>query len=160
MKNYLALFPAKIAGEKIDLMTLDDATDPTKGAVNAKRFVTEDKGSLILGSAATPMAIGVAMADVAMESGTVQLAFSPAQSPPGKDACDTRIVLVKILPVALKKAKPGTKGFRAAIKAALEGMGRTVLAHGVKNWSPTDHWGYPNETGVMLKVVYSDWKLA
>ena len=160
MKNYFALFPQTIAGEKVNLIILDDATDPTKGVVNAKRFVTEDKGNLILGSAATPMAIGVAMADVAMESGTVQLAFSPAQSPPGKDACDTRIVLVMILPVALKKAKPGTKGFRAAIKAALEGMGRTVLAHGVKNWSPTDHWGYPNETGVMLKVVYSDWKLA
>ena len=27
-----------------------------------------------------------------------------------------------------------------------------MFAHGVMNWTPTDHWGYTNETGVMLKV--------
>ena len=43
MKNYFALFPQTIAGEKVNLIILDDATDPTKGVINAKRFVTEDK---------------------------------------------------------------------------------------------------------------------
>ena len=66
---------------------------------------------------------------------------------------DARIVLEKILPVALKKAKPGTPEFRAALRAAVENMGRTVFSHGVMNWTATDHWGYTNETGVMLKVV-------
>ena len=47
----------------------------------------------------------------------------------------------------------GTPEFRAALRDAVEGMGRTVFAHGVMNWTPTDHWGYTNETGVMLKVV-------
>jgi branched-chain amino acid transport system substrate-binding protein len=32
-------------------------------------------------------------------------------------------------------------------------MGRTIFSHGVMNWTPTDHNGYTNETGVMLKVV-------
>jgi branched-chain amino acid transport system substrate-binding protein len=68
-------------------------------------------------------------------------------------AYDARIMLEKILPVALKRAKPGTPEFRAALRDAVEGMGRTVFAHGVMNWTPTDHWGYTNETGVMLKVV-------
>jgi branched-chain amino acid transport system substrate-binding protein len=66
---------------------------------------------------------------------------------------DARIVLEKIIPVALKKGKPGTPEFRAALRDAVEGMGRTVFSHGVMNWTATDHWGYTNETGVMLKVV-------
>jgi branched-chain amino acid transport system substrate-binding protein len=334
MKNYFALFPQTIGGEKLNLIILDDATDPTKGVVNAKRFVTEDKVDIVMGSAATPVAI--AMSDVAAESGTVQLAFSPAQLPPGKDAWtfrlpqsnavmahpmvehmqkqgvktvgflgytdaygegwlkdftpvaekagikviaverfarpdtsvtaqalklvaanpdamlivasgsgaamphkaivernykgkiyqthaaasrdlmrvggkdvegayvvsgpaviaeqlaeshpskklaidfvqkyekaygagsrnqfaghayDTLIVLEKVLPLALKKARPGTKEFRLALKDAIEGMGRTVFSHGVMNWTPSDHWGFTNETGVMLKVVNGDWKV-
>jgi branched-chain amino acid transport system substrate-binding protein len=38
-------------------------------------------------------------------------------------------------------------------------MGRTVLAHGVIKWTKDDHWGFTNETGVMLKVVNQDWKV-
>jgi len=66
---------------------------------------------------------------------------------------DAKIMLEKILPVALKQAKPGTPEFRAALRDAVENMGRTVFAHGVMNWTKDDHWGYTNETGVMLKVV-------
>ncbi|MEI6029171.1 MAG: ABC transporter substrate-binding protein [Betaproteobacteria bacterium] len=68
-------------------------------------------------------------------------------------AYDARIMLEKILPVALRAGKPGTPEFRAALRDAVEGMGRTVFAHGVMNWTKDDHWGYTNETGVMLKVV-------
>ena len=66
---------------------------------------------------------------------------------------DARVVLEKVIPVALKKGKPGTPEFRAALKDAVETMGRTVFSHGVMNWTAQDHWGYTNETGVMLKVV-------
>ena len=66
---------------------------------------------------------------------------------------DFQIVMEKIVPVALKKAKPGTPEFRAALRDAMETMGRTVFAHGVMNWTKDDHWGYTNETGVMQKVV-------
>jgi branched-chain amino acid transport system substrate-binding protein len=75
-------------------------------------------------------------------------------------AYDAQIVLEKILPLALKKAKPGTPEFRAALKDAMENMGRTVFSHGVMNWTATDHWGYTNETGVMLTVKNGDWALA
>ena len=68
-------------------------------------------------------------------------------------AYDAKIMLEKILPVALKKAKPGTPEFRAALRDAVEGMGRTIFSHGVMNWTATDHWGYTNETGVLLQVV-------
>ncbi len=72
---------------------------------------------------------------------------------------DALVVLEKAVPIALKKGKPGTPEFRAALRDALETMGRTVLAHGVINWSPTDHWGYTNETGVMLKVIDGKFKV-
>ena len=73
-------------------------------------------------------------------------------------AYDAQIVLEKIVPVALKKAKPGTPEFRAALRDAMETMGRTVFSHGVMNWTATDHWGYTLETGVMLKVVDGKFK--
>ena len=74
-------------------------------------------------------------------------------------SADALTVLEKAVPIALKKAKPGTPEFRAALRDALEGMGRTVLAHGVLNWTAQDHWGYTTETGVMLKVVNGAFKV-
>ena len=60
VNNQLKLWPATIAGEKVKLIILDDATDPTTGIMNAKRFVTDDKADVILGSVATPVAIPMA----------------------------------------------------------------------------------------------------
>ena len=328
MSNQLKLFPKTIAGEKVNLILLDDATDPGKGAANARRFVTEDKVDIIFDSCIT--AVAAAMTEIATEAGTVQLAGSPVGVPAGKDkwlfrlpqsntvmghavvehmkkqgvktigflgytdaygeqwlkeispqldkagikivgierfartdtsvtpqalklnaanpdailvvasgsgaampqlglaergykgkiyqthaaatqdlmrvggkavegtfvvsgpaviaeqlpdshpskkvsvdfvtkyenamgpksrnqfaghAYDFQVTMEKVLPVALKKAKPGTPEFRAAVRDAIEGMGRTVFAHGVMNWTKDDHWGYTMETGVMLKVV-------
>ncbi len=334
MQNQLKLFPKTIAGEKVNLIILDDATDPGKGAANARRFVTEDKVDVIFGSCIT--AVAAAMTDVASEAGTVQLAGSPVGVPAGKDkwlfrlpqsntvmghavvehmkkqgvktvgflgytdaygqqwldavtpmlekagikmvanerfartdtsvtpqalkitsanpdavlivasgsgaampqlalversykgkvyqthaaatpdlprvggksvegtfvvsgpallgdqlpdshpskkaaldfvnkfeaangpnsrnqfaghAYDFQITMEKVIPVALKKAKPGTPEFRAAIRDGLETMGRTVFAHGVMNWTKDDHWGYTLETGVMTKVVDGKFKV-
>ena len=334
MQNQFKLFPQTIAGEKVQLIVLDDATDPGKGAANARRFVTEDKVDLIIGSCIT--AVAAAMTDIAAEAGTVQLAGSPVGVPPGKDkwmfrlpqsntvighamvehmkkqgvktvgflgytdaygeqwlkevtplldkagiklvgterfartdtsvtpqalklvaanpdamlvvasgsgaampqlgliergykgkiyqthaaatmdlmrvggkavegtfvaagpvivpnqlpdshpskkvaldfvakydkaygagshnqfsghAYDAQIALEKAVPMALKKAKPGTPEFRAALRDSMETMGRTVFAHGVMNWTPADHWGYTMETGVVMKVTDGQFKV-
>ena len=335
MGNAIKLWPQSIAGEKLKVIVLDDATDPTKGVNNAKRFVTEDKVDIIMGSAATPVVIP--MAGVAFESLTPQYMFSPGVLPAGKDywsfrlpqgnavmshaiiehmkkqgvktvgflgytdaygeswlkdfqdqsallggpkvvaterfarsdtsvtaqalkltsanpdamllvasgsgaamphkaviergykgkiyqthaaatrdlmrvggkdvegafvvsgpaviaeqlpanhpskaiaqkfvdqyeaaygkgnrnqfaahAYDAVLVLEKVIPVALKKAKPGTPEFRAALRDATEQMGRTVISHGVLNYTKDNHWGYTTETGVILKVVNGDWKV-
>jgi branched-chain amino acid transport system substrate-binding protein len=327
MQNQLKQFPKEIAGEKVNLIVLDDASDPGKGVSNTRRLITEDKVDLIYGSALTPVA--AAMAPVTAENKVLQIAGSPVGVPPGQDhwlfrlpqgndvmahamvehmkkqgiktigfigytdaygelwlkaltpeaekngmkivaverfaradtsvtpqalklvsanpdamvvvatgsgaampekaivergfkgkiyqthaaatpdlvriggkdvegtfvvsgpavvaeqlpdshpskkvamdfvtkyekangpgsrnqfaghSYDFQIVMEKIVPVALKKAKPGTPEFRAALRDAMETMGRTVFAHGVMNWTKDDHWGYTNETGVMLKV--------
>jgi branched-chain amino acid transport system substrate-binding protein len=327
MQNQIKLWPQSIAGEKLNVIILDDASDPGKGVSDAKRLISEDKADIIIGSCLTPVA--AAMAPVTAEAKVVQLAGSPVGVPPGQDqwlfrlpqsndvmahamvqhmkklgvktvgflgytdaygeqwlnaftkegekngikiiaterfartdtsvtpqalklvsanpdamlvvasgsgaampekaivergfkgkiyqthaaatpdlmriggkdvegtyvvsgpafvgdslpdshpskkvatdfvqqydkaygagsrsqfaghSYDALIVLQKVIPVALKKAKPGTPEFRQAIKDGMEGMGRTVFAHGVMNWSAQDHWGYTPETGVMLKV--------
>ena len=334
MNNGLKMWPATVAGEKIKLVILDDATDPSKGVQNVRRLTTEDKVDLIMGSGATPVAI--AMAAVAAETSTPQLALSPIQLPPGKDTWSFRLpqsngvmanamvshmlkggvktvafigyadaygegwlqelsprlekagikllvterfnradtsvtaqalkvaganpdavvvvasgsgaampqlavlergfkgriyqthaaaskdlmrvggkavegtfvtagpvvvaeqlpathpsrelgmkfnaayeqingpgsrnqfaahsydgylMLEQVVPVALKKAKPGTPEFRAALKEALESAKGLAVTHGVLDYTPTDHWGFRPDTGVVMKVVNGEWKL-
>ena len=77
----------------------------------------------------------------------------------GAHAFDVVIVLEKAIPLALKKGKPGTKEFRAGLKEALETMGHTPVSQGVLNYTATDHFGYTPETGVLLKIVNSDWQV-
>jgi len=75
----------------------------------------------------------------------------------GAHAFDVVVVLQKAVPIALKKAKPGTAEFRQALKDAFETMGRTPVSQGVLNWTATDHFGYTPETGVLLQVKGGDW---
>ena len=332
--NQAKLWPKTIAGEKLNVIVMDDATDPNQGVTHAKRFVTNDKVDVIMGSVATPVA--AAVAQVAEEAATPQIAWSPVAVPAGKvkwlfrlpqsnavmghaiiehmkkqgiksvgflgysdaygetwlndfkpqaekagikfgpverfaradtsvtgqalklvqanpeailvvasgsgaampqmalaergykgkiyqthaaatrdlmrvggkaveggfvvsgpavlaeqlpdshpskaeaikfvqqyekaygpgsrnqfagHAYDSIIVMEKAVPIALKKARPGTPEFRAALRDAFEQIGKTTLAHGVLNWTPTDHWGYTDDTGVMMKVTGGEFKV-
>jgi len=83
MQNYIKLWPESVAGEKLKVILLDDASDPTRAVQNARKFVTEDKVDVVMGSSVTVNA--VAMAETVAESGTVQLMFSPAALQAGKD---------------------------------------------------------------------------
>ncbi len=73
---------------------------------------------------------------------------------------DVAIVLQRIIPMALKKAKPGTKEFRLALKEAIETMGRTPVSHGVLNYTVKDHGGFTPDTGMLLTIVNGTWALA
>ncbi|MEP7303719.1 MAG: ABC transporter substrate-binding protein [Caldimonas sp.] len=111
-KNGIALWPATIAGEKLNVIILDDATDPTVGVKNTRRFITEDKVDLIVGSAATPIA--AAMSDVAAEGQTVQLMLSPVNLPPGKGAWSFRMpqsTAVMAIPIVEHWKKLGVKTY-------------------------------------------------
>src|SRR4051812_17839107 len=88
-KNGIALWPKEIAGEKLNVIVLDDATDPTKGVQNTRKFISEDKVDVVVGSVTTPVAI--AMADVCAEGKTVQLMLSPANLPEGKGGWSYRM---------------------------------------------------------------------
>jgi branched-chain amino acid transport system substrate-binding protein len=112
--NYIKLWPATIAGEKLNVIILDDAGDPTKGVSNAKKFITEDKADLVVGSAATPVAI--AMAGVMFEAQTPQYMMSPAVLQAGKDAWAFRLpqstaVMAHAIVEHMKKQGVKTVGF-------------------------------------------------
>jgi branched-chain amino acid transport system substrate-binding protein len=77
----------------------------------------------------------------------------------GAHAWDAGILLQNAVPVALKKAKPGSNSFKAALREALEGLKNVTVSHGIVNMSATDHLGFDQRARVMVKVENGDWKL-
>ncbi len=76
----------------------------------------------------------------------------------GGHAWDAGLLLAAAAPEALKKAKPGTPEFRAALRDALEGLKNVAGAHGIFTMSPTDHAGLDQRARVMVKVENGTWK--
>jgi branched-chain amino acid transport system substrate-binding protein len=75
LKNSVELWPADIDGEKLNVIVLDDAGDPSVATTNARRFANDDNVDVIIGSALTPASIAVS--SVASETSTPHLACSP-----------------------------------------------------------------------------------
>lgn len=160
-KATLALWPERIAGEKINLVVLDDASDPGAATHNARRFVTERKADVLLGPSGVPQ--GIAVAQVASESQTVQLAFAPMPLPAGaqswtfslaqpvslmSDAVARRMVADKVRTVAFLGWNEGygemwLKAFGASAKA----LGLQIVA--TERFAPID----TAITAQALKVV-------
>ncbi len=76
----------------------------------------------------------------------------------GAHAWDAGLLMTAAVPVALKKAKPGTAEFRAALRDALEQVKDLAGAHGIFNTSPTDHLGLDQRARVMVTVTNGAWK--
>ncbi|RTL60523.1 MAG: ABC transporter substrate-binding protein [Hyphomicrobiales bacterium] len=74
-------------------------------------------------------------------------------------ATDVGEILKRVVPIALKKAKPGTKEFRDALLAAIESEKEIPATHGVFNFTPTDHFGLDNRGRVLLTVKNGDWAI-
>ncbi len=77
----------------------------------------------------------------------------------GAHTWDAATLLANAVPVALKKAQPGTREFRTALRDALEATRNVAGAHGVYNMSPTDHVGLDQRSRVMVTVENGAWKL-
>jgi branched-chain amino acid transport system substrate-binding protein len=77
----------------------------------------------------------------------------------GGHAWDASLLLQRAVPEALKKAQPGTKEFRAALRDALEATKEVVGTHGVYNMTPTDHLGFDQRARVMLQINDGKWVL-
>jgi branched-chain amino acid transport system substrate-binding protein len=77
----------------------------------------------------------------------------------GAHAWDAGALLQNAIPVALKKAQPGTREFRLALRDALEGLKNVTVSHGVVNMSALDHLGFDQRARVMVRVENGAWKL-
>ena len=74
-RNALEFVPKEIGGVPLKIIVLDDGGDPTNATTNARRFVTESKADVIMGSATTPPTI--AISNVANEAGIPHLGLAP-----------------------------------------------------------------------------------
>lgn len=77
-RNTMALLPATIAGQKVNYIVLDDASDTTAAAKNARKFITEDKVDVVIGSTTTPNSL--AMIDVAAENETPMISMAASKT--------------------------------------------------------------------------------
>jgi branched-chain amino acid transport system substrate-binding protein len=75
-------------------------------------------------------------------------------------AWDAGMLLNTAIPVALKKAQPGTKEFRAALREAMENVRDLRGTAGVFNMSPTDHTGLDQRARVMATIKNGTWVIA
>jgi branched-chain amino acid transport system substrate-binding protein len=74
-RNALEFVPKEIAGVPLKVIVLDDGGDPTAATTNARRFVTESKADIIMGSSTTPPT--VAVSNVANEAGIPHIGLAP-----------------------------------------------------------------------------------
>lgn len=74
-RNALEFVPKEIGGVPLKVIVLDDGGDPTTATTNARRFVTESKADVIMGSSTTPPTIAVS--NVANEAGIPHFGLAP-----------------------------------------------------------------------------------
>src|SRR5438309_2531242 len=74
-RNALDFVAKEIAGVPLKVIVLDDGGDPTNATTTTRRFVTEQKADIIMGSSNTPATIAVS--NVANEAGIPHIGLAP-----------------------------------------------------------------------------------
>jgi branched-chain amino acid transport system substrate-binding protein len=72
----VAALPKEIAGQKVTYVALDDESDPTKAAQNARKLIAEEKVDVLVGSSLTPVTLP--LIDIAAEAKTPLLTLAAA----------------------------------------------------------------------------------
>lgn len=74
----IQLLPKEIAGQKVIYIALDDESDGTKSALNARKLVTEEKVDALIGSSLTPTSLP--LIDIAFETKTPLLTMAASHT--------------------------------------------------------------------------------
>jgi len=82
MQAALAYKP-EVNGRKIQLIVLDDGSDPTNAGRNARKLVEEDKVDVLMGTSGVPAAI--AMAQVGRDAKVPMIGLTPIQLDPAEN---------------------------------------------------------------------------
>ena len=75
-RNAYQLMGKTLGGEPVRFVILDDASDPTNAAKNARKLISEDKADMLMGSNGVPSA--VQMAQAAAEAKIPMMVLTPA----------------------------------------------------------------------------------
>lgn len=70
---------------------------------------------------------------------------------------DAGLLLEHAVPVALKRARPGTAEFRTALRDALETVSNVATTNGVVNMNEKDHLGLDQRARVMVEIEHGSW---
>ena len=113
-RNALDFVPKEIGGVPLKVIVLDDGGDPTAATTNARRFVTESKADIIMGSSSTPPT--GAISDVANEAGIPHFGLAPFQITPKRakwsvDMPQPVPIMGKVLYEHMKKHNVKTVGY-------------------------------------------------
>ena len=113
-RNALEFVPKEIAGVPLKVIVLDDGGDPTNATTNARRFVTESKADIIMGSSTTPPS--VAVSNVANEAGIPHFGLAPFPITPERakwsvDMPQPVPIMGKVLYEHMKKHNVKTVGY-------------------------------------------------
>ena len=79
-RNTFALMPKTIAGQPVNYIVLDDASDTTQAVTNTRRLISERKVDVIIGSSTTPNSL--AMIDAVAEAKTPMISIALLTSCP------------------------------------------------------------------------------
>jgi branched-chain amino acid transport system substrate-binding protein len=113
-RNALDFVPKEIGGVPLRLIVLDDGGDPTNATTNARRFVTESKADVIMGSSTTPPSIAVS--NVANEAGIPHIGLAPFPITPERAKWSVSMpqpipIMGKVLYEHMKKHNVKTVGY-------------------------------------------------
>ncbi|MBV9532376.1 MAG: ABC transporter substrate-binding protein, partial [Bradyrhizobium sp.] len=113
-RNALDFVPKEIGGVPLKVIVLDDGGDPTTATTNARRFVTEAKADIIMGSSTTPPTIAVS--NVANEAGVPHFGLAPFPITPERakwsvDMPQPVSIMGKVLYEHMKKHNVKTVGY-------------------------------------------------
>src|SRR5215475_4666364 len=113
-RNALEFVPKEIAGVPLKVIVLDDGGDPTNATTNARRFVTESKADIIMGSSTTPPS--VAVSNVANEASIPHFGLAPFPITPERakwsvDMPQPVPIMGKVLYEHMKKHNVKTVGY-------------------------------------------------
>ncbi|WP_090530913.1 ABC transporter substrate-binding protein [Paraburkholderia sartisoli] len=73
-RDTVALFPKELAGQKVEYLVFDDASDTTQAVQNTKKLISEEHVDAIIGSSITPNSL--AMLDVIAEGQTPAISLA------------------------------------------------------------------------------------
>lgn len=164
-RNTVALLPKEVAGQKIEWIVLDDATDTTQSVKNSRKLVSEDKVDVLVGTSVTPGSL--AMVDVAAESQVpmISVAASAKIVEPQDDkrrwvfkTPQNDALMAEALADAMVKADVKTLGFIGFADAYGDGwldvMKQAAEAKGIK-LTAVEKYGRTDTsvTGQVLKLV-------
>src|SRR5215510_15219190 len=160
-RNALDFVPKEIGGVPLKVIVLDDGGDPTTATTNARRFVTESKADIIMGSATTPPSIAVA--NVAAEANIPHFGLAPFPISPERAKWSVSMpqpipIIGKVMYDHMKKNNVKTLGYIGYsdsygdlwlndIKSQAVPMGMTIAAE--ERFARTD----TSVTGQVLKLV-------